>query len=97
MISFKEMKSDGILEELKTFTQEVTEAFDGFIAKHNNYNEQQIQFILTLKTFLLRKGTLDKKDLVHEPFTKISPDGILGIFQTSEIEEIITFTKQIVA
>ena len=85
------------LEELKSFTDEVSEAFDSFIAEHNTYSEQQLQFILTLKTFLLRKGTLDKKDLVHEPFTKLSPDGILGIFKPSEIEEIINFTKQLVA
>ncbi|MFC2080868.1 DEAD/DEAH box helicase family protein [Bacteroidota bacterium] len=85
------------LEELKSFTEEVSEAFDSFIAQHNRYSEQQIQFILTLKTFLLKKGALDKKDLVHEPFTKLSPDGILGIFKPSEIEEIINFTKQLVA
>jgi type I restriction enzyme R subunit len=85
------------LIELKSFTQEVSEAFDEFIAAHNTYSVQQIQFLLTLKTFLLRKGTLEKKDLVHEPFTKLSPDGILGVFNPNEIDEIVELTKKLVA
>jgi type I restriction enzyme R subunit len=84
-------------EELKSFTQEVTEAFTAFIAEHNTYSEQQIQFLLTLQTFILRKGTIEKKDLVKEPFTKISPDGIIGIFKQKEIEEILKFAEQLVA
>lgn len=84
-------------EELKSFTEEVTEAFTGFIAEHNTFSEQQIQFLLTLQTFILRKGTIEKKDLVKEPFTKISPDGIIGIFKQKEIEEILKFAEQLVA
>ena len=85
------------LENLKSFTEEVSEAFDSFIAEHNTYSEQQIQFLLTLKTFMLRKGAVDKRDLVHEPFTELSAEGILGIFKKSEIEEILLFTNNLVA
>jgi len=85
------------LEELKSFTEEVSQVFDDFIAVHNTWSEQQIQFILTLKTFLIRKGIVEKKDLVHEPFTKLSPDGILGIFKPNEINEIVELTKKLVA
>lgn len=84
-------------EQLKTFTQEVTEGFDQFITEHNTLSEQQIQFIRTLKTFILRNGKVDKKDLVQEPFTKVSPDGILGVFTPKEIEEIIEFTIKLIA
>ena len=85
------------LEKLKSFSEEVTEAFSAFMAEHNTYSKQQIQFLLTLQTFILRKGTVEKKDLVKEPFTKISPDGILGIFHQKEIEEILKFAEQLVA
>ena len=85
------------LEDLKTFTQEVTEAFDSFIQEHTTYSEKQIQFLLTLRTFILKKGIVDKKDLVSAPFTELSQDGILGVFKQSEIEEIIKFTNTIVA
>jgi type I restriction enzyme R subunit len=85
------------MEELRPFTETVSEAFDQFIAAHNTWSGQQIQFLLTLKTFILQKGTVEKKDLVHEPFTKISPDGILGIFKPAEINEIMELTKKLVA
>ena len=85
------------LEKLKSFSQEVTEAFTTFIAEHNTYSNQQIQFLLTLQTFILRKGSVDRKDLVGEPFTKINPDGILGLFKQREIEEILKFAEKLVA
>lgn len=85
------------LEKLKSFTEEVTEAFTSFIAKHNTYSEQQIQFLLTLQTFILRKGSIEKRDLVKEPFTKISPEGIIGIFKPSEVQEILKFAEQLIA
>jgi type I restriction enzyme R subunit len=85
------------LEKLKSFSQEVTEAFTSFIAGHNTYSKQQIQFLLTLQTFILRKGSVERKDLVKEPFTKISPEGILGLFKQKEIEEILKFAEQLVA
>ncbi|HUX56746.1 MAG TPA: type I restriction-modification enzyme R subunit C-terminal domain-containing protein [Bacteroidales bacterium] len=85
------------LENLKSFSEEVTEAFTTFIAEHNTYTKQQIQFLLTLQTFILRKGSVERKDLVHEPFTKISPEGILGLFKQKEIEEILKFAEQLVA
>ena len=85
------------LENLRSFSDEVTEAFTQFIAEHNTYSRQQIQFLLTLQTFILRKGSVEKKDLVKEPFTKISPDGILGLFKQKEIEEILKFAEQLVA
>ncbi|MQY77614.1 MAG: restriction endonuclease subunit R, partial [Bacteroidetes bacterium] len=84
-------------EQLKSFMEEVSEAFASFIAEHNTYSEQQIQFILTLQTFILRKGAFDKKDLVKEPFTKIDPDGIIGVFKPREIKEIMEFAKHLVA
>ncbi len=85
------------LEDLKSFTREVTEKFDAFIAEHNTYSQQQIQFIRTLRTFILRTGKVEKKDLVREPFTNVDPDGILGVFMPNEIDEILEFTEDLVA
>lgn len=84
-------------EDLKTFTQEVTEGFDRFIREHNTMTEQQIQFMRTLRTFILRTGKVEKKDLVRDPFTRVSPDGILGVFTQKEIEEIMAFAGTLVA
>ena len=83
------------IEPLATFTETVSFAFDEYIRKHNNYGQIQIQFLFTLKSFVLQKGTVEKRDLVNAPFTQIHPQGIRGIFKPNEIEEILRFTEKI--
>jgi len=83
------------IEPLATFTETISFAFDEFIQKHNNYGGQQIQFLLTLKAFILQKGKVEKRDLVNAPFTHIHPQGIRGVFKPNEIEEILTLTQKI--
>ncbi|MEK6564074.1 MAG: DEAD/DEAH box helicase family protein [Candidatus Omnitrophota bacterium] len=83
------------VEPLATFTEIVSLAFDEYIRKHNNYGQIQIQFLLTLKSFVLQKGAVEKRDLVNAPFTQIHPQGIRGIFKPNEIEEILRFTEKI--
>lgn len=82
------------IEPLATFTETVSIAFDEFIRKHNNYGQIQIQFLLTLKSFVLQKGTVEKRDLVNAPFTQIHPQGIRGIFKPNEIEEILRLAQK---
>ena len=83
------------IEEIATFTETVSIAFDDFLCKHNNYGEKQIQFILTLKTFVLQRGVVKKKDLISAPFTQLHPEGIRGVFKPQEIDEIIELTQKI--
>jgi len=83
------------IEPLATFTEAVSFAFEDFIRKHNDYGGQQIHFLLTLKTFILQKGTVEKRDLVNAPFTQIHPGGIRGIFKPNEIEEILTLAQKV--
>jgi len=71
-------------------------AFDEYIRKHSNYGQIQIQFLLTLKSFVLQKGSIEKRDLVNAPFTQIHPQGIRGIFRPNEIDEIIDLTQKVV-
>lgn len=83
------------IEEMATFAETVSIAFGDFIRKHNNYGEKQIQFILTLKTFILQRGVVKKKDLISAPFTQLHPEGIRGVFKPQEIDEIIELTQKI--
>ncbi|MBC8551452.1 MAG: restriction endonuclease subunit R, partial [Candidatus Brocadiales bacterium] len=83
------------IEEMATYTETVSVAFDDFLRKHNTFGEKQIQFILTLKTFILQRGSVEKKDLIQAPFTQLHPQGIRGIFPTGEIEEILGFIQKI--
>ena len=70
-------------------------AFDEYIRTHNNYGQIQIQFLLTLKSFVVQKGTVEKRDLVNAPFTQIHPQGIMGIFKPYEIDEILRLARGI--
>jgi type I restriction enzyme R subunit len=83
------------IEPLATFTETVSLAFDEFIRAHNNYGQIQIQFLMTLKSFVLQKGAVEKRDLVSAPFTQIHPQGIRGIFKPNEIEEIIGLAQKV--
>ncbi|MFQ5687222.1 MAG: type I restriction-modification enzyme R subunit C-terminal domain-containing protein, partial [Candidatus Scalindua sp.] len=83
------------IEEMATYPETVSVAFDDFLREHNTFGEKQIQFILTLKTFILQLGSVEKKDLIQASFTQLHPQGIRGIFPTGEIEEILGFIQKI--
>jgi len=83
------------IEEIATFTETVSFAFDEFLREHSTLGEKQIQFILTLKTFVLQRGTVEKKDLIRAPFTQLHPEGVRGIFKPAEIDEILQLTRRI--
>ena len=85
------------LEVLKTYTETVGASFDSFIAEHSYLSSRQLQFLDLLRSFVLEKGELQKKDLIHSPFTLIHPEGIRGVFNPKEIDEIVEFTLQLVA
>lgn len=85
------------IEEIATFNETVSTLFDEFLKEHNNFGEKQIQFILTLKTFILQRGSVQKRDLINVPFTQLHPEGIRGIFKPEEIDEILNLTGKVVA
>lgn len=80
---------------LITFPEKVSEAFAVFIAEHNTLSAKQIQFLHTLQTFIVENGTLTKRDLVREPFTKLHENGFLGLFDRHMQQEILQFTDHI--
>ena len=85
------------LEVLKTYTETVGNSFDAFISEHSYLSSRQLQFLELLRSFMIEKGELQKRDLIHSPFTLIHPEGIRGVFSPKEIDEIVEFTLQLVA
>jgi len=85
------------VELLETFAETVTKAFDDFIAKHSYLTSRQIQFLDLLKNFVLEKGDVSKRNLIESPFTLLHPEGIRGVFNQHEIEEILKLTQQVLA
>lgn len=85
------------IEKLESFDETITKAFDDFITQHNYLTSRQLQFLDLLKNFVLEKGDVSKRNLIESPFTMIHPEGIRGIFNQKEIEEIISLTQQVLA
>lgn len=85
------------IEQLETFAETVTKAFDTFIAKHSYLTSRQLQFLDLLKNFVLERGDVSKRNLIESPFTMLHPEGIRGIFNQKEIDEILSLTQQVLA
>ena len=85
------------IEILEQFDEIVQKEIQAFITKHNNLTTLQIEFLELLKSFIIEKGTIRKKDLVQAPFTVIHPKGIIGIFPRGVIKEIVDLTKKLAA
>jgi len=75
----------------------VIKEFDDFITKHFYLTSRQLQYLKLLRGYIPEKGDITKKNLIESPFTMIHPEGIRGVFNPKEIEEIITFTQKLVA
>lgn len=85
------------IEQLETFAETVTKAFDDFVSKHSYLTSRQLQFMDLLKNFVLEKGDVSKRNLIESPFTMLHPEGIRGIFNQKEIDEILSLTEQVLA
>uniref|UniRef100_Q3AQE7 DEAD/DEAH box helicase-like protein n=1 Tax=Chlorobium chlorochromatii (strain CaD3) TaxID=340177 RepID=Q3AQE7_CHLCH len=85
------------IEQLKSFPETVSEAFEQFIQQHSNLSSRQLEFLNLLKGFIIEREKVEKKDLINAPFTVIHPQGIRGVFKPSEINEILKLTEQLAA
>jgi len=50
-----------------------------------------------LKNFVLEKGEVNKRNLIESPFTMLHPEGIRGVFNPKEIDEILKLTEKVLA
>ncbi len=85
------------IEILKSFPETVEESFEQFIQEHTNMSVKQLEFLELLKDFMIEREKVTKRDLIQSPFTLIHPQGIKGLFNKSEIEEILKLTEGLAA
>ena len=85
------------IEILKSFPETVAEAFEVFIQQHTNLGSRQLEFLNLLKNFIIEREKVEKKDLINSPFTVIHPLGIRGVFNSTEINEILLLTEMLAA
>ena len=64
------------IEPLERWSTFVTREFEDFIAEHTTYTALQIRFLQTMRTFILQRGGVERRDLVDSPFTQLHPQGI---------------------
>ena len=82
---------------LETYPETVSKAFYNFIATHTYLTSRQLQFLDLLRKFIIDNGVLSKKNLIESPFTLLHPEGIRGVFNPTEIDEILKFTEKLIA
>ncbi|MBK7214327.1 MAG: DEAD/DEAH box helicase family protein [Bacteroidales bacterium] len=85
------------IQQLESFAETVTKAFEDFISRHSYLTSRQLQFLDLLRNFVLEKGDVSKRNLIESPFTLLHPEGIRGIFNQKEIEEILRLTEKVLA
>jgi len=85
------------IEILHSFPETVSQAFGEFINTHNYLTSRQLQFLDLLSKYIIENGALTRKNLIESPFTLLHPEGIRGIFNPKQIEEILLLTEKIIA
>lgn len=85
------------VEPIERWSTFVAREFDQFIAAHTTYSALQIRFLQTLRTFILQRGRVERRDLVESPFTQLHPQGVRGVFPGSSIDEVLGFAQGLVA
>ncbi|MHB8483358.1 MAG: type I restriction endonuclease subunit R [Nitrospiria bacterium] len=83
------------IQKLQSRSEIIAQAFDDFIAHHNDYSANQVEFLQIIKTFILNQGKVEKENLINRPFTNFHPQGIRGVFQLAQIDEILEFVSKI--
>lgn len=85
------------IEVLESFDTTVSKKVALFIAAHSTLSSRQIEFLNLLRDYIIERGHIHKRNLLEAPFTVIHPKGVQGIFNPTEIKEIVTLTEQLVA
>mgnify|MGYP002784697556 CR=1 FL=1 len=85
------------IEPLESFAETLSKAFNDFVAQHSYLSGRQLQFLDLLKQYVLEKGELNKRNLIESPFTLLHPEGIRGVFNQKEIDEILRLTEKVLA
>lgn len=85
------------IEILERFDEQVSKSVQQFIETHTYLTNRQIEFLNLLKSYIIERGTIEKRHLIQAPFTIIHPKGIRGVFSPTEINDILTLTEKFVA
>ena len=84
--------TDFIVSLMGLSAEHVNKAFAGFINAYQ-LNSKQIQFIDTLKQFLLKNGKVNPEKLYDSPFKNYHSMGIDGVFTEKQADVIFKIVE----
>ena len=67
----------------------VHERFSEFVRKHTKLTSTQIKFLDMLQNHIARNGSIELDRLYEEPFTTFDVNGIDGIFEEDQIDDLL--------
>jgi type I restriction enzyme R subunit len=85
------------IEILESFDEQVSKAVQQFIVEHTHLTTRQIEFLNLMKSYIIERGNIEKRDLIQAPFTIIHPKGIRGVFSPTQIQDILKLTEKYAA
>ena len=84
-------------EDLPDWGTKVRGGFDAFIQEHSTFNARQIEMLNALCNYVIDNEVVTKPALVAAPFTQFHRRGFPGVFETDQINEILSFTEALTA
>ncbi|MFD2645578.1 DEAD/DEAH box helicase family protein [Pseudomonas japonica] len=67
--------------------------FTRFLHAHPALTAKQVSFMNLLKNYIAQNGSIVVEKLYDAPFSKLSPDGIDGVFKTADADQLIAVLK----
>ena len=67
----------------------VKERFNSFVKKHTRLNSTQLRFMQMLQNHISKYGSIEIERLYEEPFTALAADGVDGIFNDDQINDLL--------
>jgi type I restriction enzyme, R subunit len=83
------------LSRLPSREEQITAAFDAFIAMHPRFTAAQLMFLRTVRSAVLRQARLTTEDLERPPFSRVG--AVRSLFSTAELDEMVTFANSLAA
>lgn len=76
--------------------QAVEAHFQAFLHAHPQLTAKQVKFMNLLKNHIATHGSIQIETLYEQPFTSVSHEGIDGVFDSTDVDELIAVLKPFV-